>query len=119
MLARPKSEAEYAALACKLADTGEFASAEFVRVVLGYWSETSGWWTDDLADAIQRSCVRALGDAALPYRFVISAEVGKQTETLEVVCHRECDAVDAAKMFAEEAAYVELWQGDRRVFLKS
>lgn len=68
MPTRPKNEAEFAALACKLADTGEFASAELVRAVLGYWPETLCWWTDDLGAVLERRCSRALGSAPLGAR---------------------------------------------------
>lgn len=67
MPTRPQNEAELAALACKLADTGEFADAEWVRTVLSYWPETLIWWTDELAAALQRRCLRARS-AALPFR---------------------------------------------------
>ena len=52
----------------------------------------------------------------LPYRFLISASVDTPAENLDVLCHSERDAIEAANMFSEGAASVELWQGERRVW---
>jgi hypothetical protein len=44
------------------------------------------------------------------FRFVIVARPGQVAQTLDVSCANSHQAIDAAIMFAEEAAAVELWR---------
>ena len=51
----------------------------------------------------------------LACRFLITPEMGEPEQVLTVLCGSEADALDAARMFAESAANVELWIGERKI----
>lgn len=56
MPSRPKTEAEFASLALRMADSGAFFSAQMTFSALCYWRDTACWWSDDLARLVDTRC---------------------------------------------------------------